>query len=443
MNKITYKQIFNLAVPAVLSGIAEPLISITDTAIVGNMDKNPVEGLAAVGIVGSFLSMLIWVMGQTRSAISALVSRYLGANKIEEIKVLPAQAIYLNLLLALVVIGVTFPFQNLIFGLFEAKGLVLDYCQSYFSIRVWGFPFTLFAFAVFGIFRGLQNTFYPMVVALIGAVTNVGLDFALVYGIPKVISPFYLEGAAYASLISQFLMAVLAYVFLKRKTSISLRFTLPFHPELKNLIGMSLNLFVRTLALNVALLLAVREATALGNAQIGAHAIAINLWLFSAFFIDGFSAAGNSIGGKLLGEKNYAGLYDMGKKIGRLGLAVSLFLLVFSLISYDFIGKLFSKETVVLNAFSTIFGLVIISLPINAVAFVFDGIYKGLGEMKFLRNVLLLATLLGFIPTLYFLKYFGWGLQGIWISFLVWMLIRGGALALHFIKTYRHYSQKA
>ena len=55
---------------------------------------------------------------------------------------------------------------------------------------------------------------------------------------------------------------------------------------------MSLNLFVRALALNTALILGVREATSLGNQYIGAHTIAINIWLFAAFFIDGYGAAG-------------------------------------------------------------------------------------------------------------------------------------------------------
>ena len=40
-------------------------------------------------------------------------------------------------------------------------------------------------------------------------------------------------------------------------------------------------------------MLAVREATFLGTKYIAAHAIAINLWLFAAFFLDGYGAAGN------------------------------------------------------------------------------------------------------------------------------------------------------
>ena len=93
---VSFKSINKLAIPATVSGIAEPILSITDTAIVGNIPVDGLESLAAAGIVGSFLSMLIWVLGQTRSSISAIISQYLGAGKITEIQDLPAQAIFFN-----------------------------------------------------------------------------------------------------------------------------------------------------------------------------------------------------------------------------------------------------------------------------------------------------------------------------------------------------------
>ena len=65
---ISFNKINKLAIPALIAGIAEPLISITDTAIIGNIDYNAKESLGAIAIVGSFLSMLIWVFAQTRSA---------------------------------------------------------------------------------------------------------------------------------------------------------------------------------------------------------------------------------------------------------------------------------------------------------------------------------------------------------------------------------------
>ncbi|NNL08200.1 MAG: MATE family efflux transporter [Croceitalea sp.] len=439
---VTFKNINRLAIPATISGIAEPILSITDTAIVGNIPVDGLESLAAAGIVGSFLSMLIWVLGQTRSAISAIISQYLGAGRIAEVKDLPAQAIYLNVLLSLIILGSTIFIVEDIFKLFEASGKILEYCIAYYSIRVWGFPLTLFTFAVFGIFRGLQNTYYPMVIAIIGAILNIILDFILVYGIEGLVPAMYLEGAAWASLIAQGVMAILVFFMLKSKTDISLKLRLPLNNELKRLIYMSLNLFVRALALNVALILAVREATALGDRFIGAHTIAINLWLFSAFFIDGYGAAGNSMGGKLLGEKDYNGLWLLAKKIISYGMVVSLVLMIAGFIFYQPLGRLFSNESIVLETFYGIFFIVILGLPMNTLAFVFDGLFKGLGEMKYLRNVLLTATFLGFIPTMYLGKYLGWGFYAIWLAFVVWMAIRGGSLVWKFRQKFRPLLQK-
>ena len=91
-NPLSFKNINRLAVPALLAGIAEPILSATDAAVVGNVPDNATEVLAAVGIVGSFLSALIWILGQTRSALQAIIAQYYGADKIDEISTLPAQA---------------------------------------------------------------------------------------------------------------------------------------------------------------------------------------------------------------------------------------------------------------------------------------------------------------------------------------------------------------
>ncbi|SMG32957.1 MATE family efflux transporter [Arenibacter troitsensis] len=440
---INFKTINNLAIPATIAGIAEPILSITDTAIVGNIPEDGMESLAAAGIVGSFLSMLIWILGQTRSAISAIISQYLGAGKLERVKTLPAQAIFLNILLSILILLSTVFIVEEIFVLLNASGKILELCISYYSIRVWGFPLTLFVFAVMGIFRGLQNTYYPMLIAITGAVLNIVMDFILVYGVEGIVSPMYLEGAAWASLIAQGIMALMAFVLLITKTDISLALKFPLHPELGRLVVMSLNLFVRALALNIALILAVREATALGDKYIGAHTIAINLWLFSAFFIDGYGAAGNIMGGKLLGAKNYDGLWELAKKIMLYGFVISLILVVVGFLFYGPIGRIFSNDITVLQTFYSIFFILILGIPMNMVAFVFDGLFKGLGEMKYLRNVLLVATFLGFVPMLFLGKFLGWGLYGIWIAFTLWMFIRGGALVWKFRRKFRPLLQNA
>ncbi len=95
-NSVSFKNINKIAIPAIIAGIAEPLISLTDIAVIGNVDENSIEALAAAGIVGSFLSAIIWIVAQTKTAISAIVSQHLGENRLHAVKTLIPQAIAFN-----------------------------------------------------------------------------------------------------------------------------------------------------------------------------------------------------------------------------------------------------------------------------------------------------------------------------------------------------------
>lgn len=433
---ISLKNINKLAIPALIAGIAEPLLSITDTAIIGNIDTNATESLAAVGIVGAFISMLIWVFGQIRSAISSIISQYVGANKLDKIENLPIQAIAIISLGSLAILCISYPFSKEIFQFYNASGQVLDYCISYFKIRIFGFPFSLLVFSIFGIFRGIQNTFYPMIIAIVGALLNIVLDFAFVYGVEGFIPAMRVEGAAYASLIAQIVMAVIAFYLLVKKTTISLQFSLPFHSEIPTLLGMIGNLFVRTLALNTALYFATAFATGYGPEYIAAYTIGINIWLLGAFMIDGYSSAGNILSGKLLGAKEYKSLVTLSQKLFKYGVLTGALIAGVGFLLYSFIGEIFTQEPAVLNQFYTVFWIVLLTQPISAVTFIFDGMFKGMGKMKYLRNLLLLSTGLIFIPTLLIFDYFNLKLYAIWIAFTLWIMARGIPLILHFRKTF-------
>ena len=437
-SNITFKGINKLAIPAIIAGIAEPILSITDTAIVGNLQQHPTEALAAVGIAGSFISAMIWILAQTRSAISATISKYLGAKKLDEIETLPAQIIMINLILSGIIWFLTVFFVEEIFRLYNADGLVLNYAIDYYKIRAIGFPLTLFVFSVFGVFRGLQNTYWPMVISVIGAVLNVVLDFILVFGIEGFIEPMNVKGAAWASVIAQAVMAILSLVLLLKKTPFNLKLSFTFNKEIINLVGLSLNLMGRALSLNIALYLANAYATKYGNNYIAAQTIAFQIWLFFAFFIDGYSSVGDIVSGKLLGEKNYKKLWRLSIKLSRYSIVVSFILSLFCVIFYFPIGRLFSQDPLVLQSFYGIFWMVLIMQPINAVAFVFDGIFKGLGEAATLRNLLLFTTFLGFVPVLLIGDYFNLKLYGIWLAFTVWMLMRAGILVIKFRRKYLH-----
>ena len=429
---IHFKNINKLAIPALIAGIAEPLLSITDTAIIGNMESNATESLAAVGIVGAFISMLVWVFGQVRSAISSIISQYVGAHKLEEVNDLPVQATAIVLLGSFLVLAISYPFATQIFEFYNATGMILDSAVMYFKIRIFGFPFSLFVFAIFGTFRGLQNTYYPMLIAITGALLNIVLDIVLVYGIEGIIAPMHIEGAAYASVLSQIVMAGIAASLLVKKTSISLKVQLPFNKEIKRMLGMISNLFIRTIALNVALYFGTSYATSYGKEYIAAYTIGLNIWFLGAFMIDGYSSAGNILSGKLLGAKDYQTLLKLSRKLTKYGFIIGGCLTIFGGLFYESIGTVFTKDPVVLEKFYASFWIILAMQPLCAITFIFDGMYKGMGEMKILRNLLLLSTGVVFIPVLLVFDAFDYKLHAIWIAFTCWIVVRGFPLILLF-----------
>ena len=437
---IKISDIQKLAIPALISGVAEPILSITDTIIVGNMAENATISLGAVGIVGSFISMLIWVFGQTRSVIASIIAQALGQKKLEEVKDLPAQGILIIIFSSFLIILLTYFNSEGLFKFYNASGNLLKFCVEYFNIRVWGLPFTLLTIGIFGIFRGLQNTYYPMIIAIVGTILNIVLDIILVYGVEGFINPMFIQGAAYASLVAQVTMAFLAVILLYKKTNIKLAVKFPFNPKIKSFMQMFGNLVIRTASLNVTLYFCNAFATKYGDEFIAAYTIAINLWFLVAFIIDGYSSAGTILSGKLYGEKSYGVLIKFGNDLTKIGFKIGVVMCIIGFVFYYPLGRIFNNDPVVLEEFYNIFWIVLAMLPLCSIAFIFDGIYKGLGWMKDLRNVLLFSTFIIFVPFVILFDHYDLGLHGIFYAFTLWILSRSIPLIIKFRKTFNKVS---
>ena len=114
----------------------------------------------------------------------------------------------------------------------------------------------------------------------------------------------------------------------------------------------------------------------------------------------------------------------------------------FGFLLYYPLGNLFTKDPEVLTEFYNIFWIVLLMQPLCALAFIFDGIFKGLGRMKDLRNVLLFSTFLVFVPILFLLDHHNLKLYAIFIAFTVWISARGAPLIIKFRKIFIPLSQK-
>lgn len=280
-----------------------------------------------------------------------------------------------------------------------------------------------------------------MIIAIVGALANIVLDVIFVYGIEGFVSPMHIKGAAYASVIAQMIMAILSVYYILKKTDIPLLVKFPFNPEIERFVIMILNLFVRTIALNVALYFGTSFATKYGTNYIAAYTIAINLWFLGAFLIDGYASAGNILSGKLYGAKDYKTLIELSDKLIKYGIVVGLVIAIIGGLLYYPIGNIFTDDKDVLAEFYKVFWIILAMQPLCALAFIFDGVFKGLGKMEYLRNVLLFSTLVVFIPIIFLTDTLEYKLYGIFIAFTAWIIARGLPLIIKFRKTFMPLAQ--
>ena len=77
-----------------------------------------------------------------------------------------------------------------------------------------------------------------------------------------------------------------------------------------------------------------------------------------------------------------------------LGIASGLSLVY--LVLSPVIATYFNNDEAVITAFNATFWIIVLAQPLNSIAFTFDGIFKGMGEAKFLRDTLLIASFLSF-----------------------------------------------
>jgi putative MATE family efflux protein len=421
--KVSIAEVNRLAFPAMLAGIAEPLIGLADNLILGNMPDNSTEALAAVGIATGFFLFMFWTFVQLETALSSIVARHLGSGTEAQLNSLITQGLALAVIIGLVLFGLTNLLLDPIFDLYNAKGLVREYAVDYYVIRSFGFPITLLTFAFWGVFRGLQNTSWAMGISLGAAILNVVLDIILVYGVEGLIPAMGVQGAAIGSLTAQVAMLLVTIAIARRRTSFRPTKLFPLHHEFRGMIVMSFQFVIRTIALNMVLLLASSTATSIGDQYMAAHAIAHQLWIFSAFVLDGYANAGLAIAGKLIGQKRYGALTHLTRRLLIIGVGVSVVLMIGFGLVYEPIGGWFSNDAVVVEHFQAIFWLVIITQPLNSVAFTMDGVLKGLGESYFLMKLMALGFLI-YAGLLWILRHFEIGFESIWYAMVGWIVIR-------------------
>lgn len=431
-----HKRILMLAIPMVLSSITVPLLGLVDAAVIGHLEHSYYLGGVALG--GTMISMTFWLLGFLRMSTTGLSAQALGASHQRNLALVAVQGILMALLLATVFLIFHRFLLELIFSFSDASEQVKYYGKQYFLIRAWSAPAALCNFVLLGWLLGTQNAKAPMWMVICANVTNIVLDVLFV-----VILDWKVEGAAYASVMADYLSACVGFIFvyqtwIKRKLEplsqlLALKFIALFD-GIGKFVALNRDIFLRSLCLQAVFAFMTFQGANFGDDVIAANAVLMSFLMMISYGLDGFAYAIEAMIGKAIGAKDRAEL-----KLSLIGtffwsfLVCLLLTLMFALGGNALIGLISDLESVQQNA--AIYLPWLIAMPLVAMwCFLFDGVFIGATKGQEMRNSMFIATCGFFCLFWVFSEYQN---HALWLSMLVFMGLRGMTLALVFYRQWK------
>lgn len=420
------KQILRLAIPNILSNLSVPLLGVVDTAVIGHLDKVYYLGVIAVGSI--IFDFIFWGFGFLRMGTTGLVAQAFGAgDKIETRRIL-LRVLLVAVSASTFIILLQWPILELSLLIVDASEEVEFFVRQYYQIRIFAAPATLALFGLNGWFLGMQNARFPMYVTILLNVLNVLLNLLLVLRFDMNVS-----GVAWGSLIASYVAVGFAiFLYRLRYHTIALEFSMSEildRTEIKKFFSVNSDIFIRTLCLIFSYAFFTAKSAESGDIVLAANTILLQLWYVSAYGVDGFAFAAESLVGKFFGARDRENLKLAIKwcLIWGLGLGAVGTLIYWT--SGSLLITIFTDQEVVIATATTVLIWTILAPFINSICFIWDGVYIGATSTGAMRNSMLIATLLVFIPV-YYLTRDVIGVHALWLSMTAFMVARGITLTM-------------
>ena len=416
------REIVRLALPALGALAAEPLYVLVDTAIVGHLGR---PQIAALGLAGTVLAGAFTIFNFLTYGTTAVVARASGAGRNEEAARLAAQALWVSLGIGVVLlVGLELVAAPLLSGL-GGHGRSGEFALTYFRIAAIGLPAALVALAGQGYLRGVSNLRRPLKIVVAANVANLVLEILFVY-----VFHWGIVGSAAGTAIAQTGMGVAFVVELLRPHAPSRR---PSWSEMRPMVRVGRQIFVRTAALYASFLVAASVLARMGDAQIGAHQIAYELFILIALVLDALAIAGQVIVGRMLGAGDADGAYAAAVRMIGWSVVVGLgFAVVLAPLSHA-LPEAFTNDPAVLHQAALIWPFLAAMQPLGAAVFALDGILIGAGDTRFLMWSMLAASAV-FVTLAALALALDWGVVGVWAALDVLIATRLALLGPRFLR---------
>jgi MATE family multidrug resistance protein len=415
--EVSHRTVVRIALPMTLAHITTPLLGFADAAVIGRLGEAHLLGAINAGAV--MFDFIFWGFGFFRMATAGLTAQALGAGDKQEMRAVLMRSLILAGGIGLAIIVLQTLIAAIAFAALGASPEVTEAARVYYDIRIWSAPFAFATYAILGALIGRGRTDLGLSLQIAINVGNIALNVVLVYGLGLGI-----YGSGLGTLIAEIggTLAGAAMIFWLDARFYDVPRALLFAREkLRRLTAINIDIMIRT----VALLFSFAYFTSLGarggDVILAANAILMNLFMITAFFLDGFATAAEQMCGQSLGARDEAGFRGVVRLTSFWCVAFSLAVALFAFFGGRYFIDFISTNEAVRTYARAYLPYAALTPLLGALAFEFDGVYIGATWTREMRNLMLLALVL-YLGASFALRPLG--NAGLWVALLLFLAAR-------------------
>lgn len=379
---VSYKKIWQIAFPIIISGVAQNVVNVTDTAFLGQVSN---VALGAAGNAGIFYFLLIITgMGFTTGA-QILIGRRNGEQHFSQIGKIVDHTFYFILPLALIIFLLVYAFSYKFLSGITKSPAILIAASEFLNIRIWGVFFAFLNFTLIAFYVGITKTKILSYVTILMMVVNVILDYILIFG-KFGFEPMGIKGAAIASVISEICASMFFIIYTYKYVDLSkyelFRF-LKFDTSLfKKMFNVSSPIMLQNFLSLSSWFIFFMIIEKIGETELAISHIVRSIYMVLMIPLFGFSNATNTLVSNLIGEGNTESVMITIKKIIVMSLACTFFLSLVSFFAPGFLVSFYTSDPSLISRTISTLEVITFTMFFFSISFIlFNGV-TGTGNTK-------------------------------------------------------------
>ncbi len=425
-----WEKIVVFTVPMLIGNIAQQLYNTVDSIVVGRYEGD--NALAAVGSAGPIFNLLLVLFVGISMGAGIMVSQYYGSRDRENLSRTIGSTITLTAIASVLLMIVGTVAIRPALELLDTPESIIGWCTSYLMILLWGIAGLAYYNILCGILRGLGDSLSALVYLLVATVINIVLDVWFVAGLHMGVA-----GGALATVIAQFVSAVLCVLKLRRMTDffdLKTKYLKPDGENMKTVIRLGLPSGLTQAIFSMAMVVVQSLTNSFGEMIIAANVIIMRVDGFAMMPNFSFGTAMTTYAGQNVGARQLDRVKQGARQGTLIAVGTSAVITGLILLFGPYLMSIFTntRELALLSA--DMMKILAVGYIAMAVTQSLSGVMRGAGDTVTPMWISLLTTVGIRVPLVYGLVYLTRTPQlpqgryeSLWISLLcAWVL---GAVA--------------